>query len=1558
MNSSKFFTSLAQHRASLSAKKFTTSNEDHERGKRRWGLPKPHNRRKISAADPEWLNKWIQANGPYLIHSTSGSDTRDKILREGLIPHDQPNPADDLGMPIGSQYGGYLYPRANHVYAKAWRPTNKLFLHTVIGIDLRKLDPTRINADEDAFTHLSDQKSWGLPLREVDIDDGFSKEDEGRGAWADRVGLNDPAHVAHSLNSFGTVAVQGGVSPEALVNSDVLSKEPRDTLQIPYGGITPKEFQVGYHATGIPDDPEHVGSWKFAHKAPEPPHYKKGTATKNCGNCTMFDKGRCWGYGLKTVSKDYTCDSFEPEKKAIFSAADPNWLAEYMEKNGPYLYHGTNLDAIPEILNVGLHPHDTWGIGSRYTGWPTPRPRHVYLANHSYAASYGKKGTNLLRVDLRKLDPANLNPDEDHFDADEIPIGEKTLGDWAEKIGLGNNPMDTHFSLDRGSVAHRGYIPPHAIDEAPADAHMPWGMQRSNPNGLPNMADQWIDQSKVAATTHPLYHWTDSKNIHKWLDASEIAPAGTYLTENGEDPESSWNDDIPFMDKPVRITIDPDKLDPDQFGYDPETGEGYQNGMEWGNHYYKGIVPREAIMDVKTFKAPTHWDKEYGHGNTDTEGEARHHDIQFSNDYGMTVGAGWNFESAAKTHPNYYTGEPCWCGFDYTRFVPTHTSMVKTADKFHDFLMNPKARPDLQTPEGKEFLRTLGGRYWSEKSDGLMPWLTREWKKGRINHVNHEGSSRDNPIGLLSYQDQSDQQYGKRPISYNTLDHWADFYNSNHPEKRAMGDIMQKTLPEFMQHIQNWDEAMKNAKEQEAASHGETVHRYPDNWTLRRLTQPEELKAEGNNMGHCFVAGSLVRTKKGFIPIEDVIVGDKVIAADGKWHSVEQTFVNHYEGDLIEAYTRVGTEPLRMTGNHPVLAVHCDQEHPKVWDGSCPKRDADKHIFEWTPARELDRRQYLAANPLKDSYDLDYVTIPKHHLGKEQRTGPARQGPQGFELTPEFLWMIGLYIAEGSASENGIQFALHKDEKSYWTRLQDLFLTYGFTIQERKDKLDYNGRVMRISSRTLAEWFSEWLGRGCENKHIPAELLNLPLEKLNHLQRGILDGDNCESSQTFHQTSKMLALQMAEISLRQNGQPSISTNYPKNKKVSYAVQEPCGLTPYPRRGNNKAGFWQIGDRRAVTIYKLDQLHYSGPVYNLEVEGDHSYVVENIVVHNCVGGYGQQVQNGRSLIYSLRDPEGKPHTTMEIHPLRRREWNWPALDELAAKGNGILHPPKIITYPNMNNDAVEAGLPYDEFKEMAKLYSPDHIYENRSEPWARPHYEALESDPQFINHHYVPENGQVIQIQGKGNQEPLPEYKDRMKQWFDTFSPENKPKWADEDRFEIGDPQEIHPSYFENAIDEYGLSTPKPDVDWPAVMNNMVDDNRYRQSHHDWHWAENAYNLAKHRGEIPQFATAFGDWQDKVAQPEVDRHLDWAHDNYDGTEWMPSYPENDDDEEAMNHYDDMRSRFESEALEDHPHYEAMNNINGLLAPHYDYTTHSYQNVPEKPTFSAWNFKTEA
>lgn len=225
----------------------------------------------------------------------------------------------------------------------------------------------------------------------------------------------------------------------------------------------------------------------------------------------------------------------------------------------------------------------------------------------------------------------------------------------------------------------------------------------------------------------------------------------------------------------------------------------------------------------------------------------------------------------------------------------------KTADKLHDFLMNPKSRPDLQTPGAQRFLKQLE-RLHTEKTDQLMPWLTREWKKGRLlDETGLDHQLKVHPVGkalpdevkwALQAHDRGKpyeqvpgvgeiaalyNSIGGHPhqrmvlrdsedpggyLTANMLDHWGDYLNSNHPSRRQLGDLMQHNLRSFRERVHEWDEAMKAEAQQRALEGGEVVHTTPDGWTIRKLTTPEELKGEGDVMGHC-VGGYADQVRNG-----------------------------------------------------------------------------------------------------------------------------------------------------------------------------------------------------------------------------------------------------------------------------------------------------------------------------------------------------------------------------------------------------------------------------------------------------------------------------------------------------------------------------------------------------------------------------------------------------------------------------------------------------------------------------------------------------------------------
>ena len=385
-------------------------------------------------------------------------------------------------------------------------------------------------------------------------------------------------------------------------------------------------------------------------------------------------------------------------------------------------------------------------------------------------------------------------------------------------------------------------------------------------------------------------------------------------------------------------------------------------------------------------------------------------------------------------------------------------------------------------------------------------------------------------------------------------------------------------------------------------------------------TAPEEVDTmrQEHSCPVCFAPGTPVRAKRGFVPIEQIGLDDEVLTHTGKFARVLAKSKTPYQGSMVKFNSGLFPDPLIVTPNHPFRTLLHDT-HTDCRPGICDKAISfpDTHRLGWACADHLDETSYVVAVAPKQTFDTDFVNVPDRFITS------ARKGPSKYELTPEFLWMVGLYLAEGNSHDREITFSLHSKETDYRDRIVRLFRSYGFnpSVVDR-DGLP-NARWINVASSTLAEWFANWLGSGCENKSIPADLLNLPNEKLSHVIQGVLDGDGCASRDSFGQTSSQLALQMVEFGHRvpRKVKPNVYRENPEGKKPVYRVHNASGseiLKPSDPQRNVRFGRskWEFDGQPLHKILSKEEFDYDGPIYNLEVEGDHTYVVSGALVHNC------------------------------------------------------------------------------------------------------------------------------------------------------------------------------------------------------------------------------------------------------------------------------------------------------------------------------------------------------
>lgn len=417
-----------------------------------------------------------------------------------------------------------------------------------------------------------------------------------------------------------------------------------------------------------------------------------------------------------------------------------------------------------------------------------------------------------------------------------------------------------------------------------------------------------------------------------------------------------------------------------------------------------------------------------------------------------------------------------------------------------------------------------------------------------------------------------------------------------------------------------------------------------------------------NDLFRCFVAGTLVRTRSGFVPIELIKEGDEVLTHKGRYRRVVATMQRQHDGEVVDVMTNASHTPITATADHAFYVLQGNHDRRKKTPCTpyiCGRKSSitgkftnqDKlHEFAWKEIGSLPEGTWFPMVTDNEVLDLEYVSVPERFISERSR------GPAAFALTPEFLWVVGLYIAEGSAGDNVISFALNANEMHFAERIEKFVRGSGYGRSESGgvsiSANGENGMYVKINSATLSKWFPAWLGSGAANKAIPKELMRLPAEKLQHLAKGIMDGDGRKKCGSIEQTSLTLALQLMEVGSRLGFQPTARAAHhdgDQNHSTVYGVHE---VIEAKHENKQKKYTWKILGQDCRQIKSISRRHFSGVVYDIEVEEDHSFVVQNVPVHNCVHDYFGHVKEGVGFRADGEENTWRAHSSM-FSPLAQR-----------------------------------------------------------------------------------------------------------------------------------------------------------------------------------------------------------------------------------------------------------------------------------------------------------------
>lgn len=360
------------------------------------------------------------------------------------------------------------------------------------------------------------------------------------------------------------------------------------------------------------------------------------------------------------------------------------------------------------------------------------------------------------------------------------------------------------------------------------------------------------------------------------------------------------------------------------------------------------------------------------------------------------------------------------------------------------------------------------------------------------------------------------------------------------------------------------------------------------------LTGWRDAREEDDEKHVCLARGSLVVTRDGHIPIEDVEVGQLVLTHCGRWRPVLAKACNGMRP--IIRTTAQGVADLQTTPDHPILTR--SGARSGRWPG-------DK------PGKRVSRKAAQSATPRWQRADEtigNYVSLP---------LPPVEPSP----LSADDWWIVGRWLGDGHMSTRGLPYLSCSHEEAYG--LKDRLGAHAGNARRTGTATqmyikDRNGKVGGPIHDMIRR-----CGSGAGGKRVPAEALALEPDKAEALLSGYLSADGhyvpAYDRWTASSVSRALVLGMAMVAQRARG--VVASVYAGRPAGGYTIQ---GRTVQTRQDwvmafRNSPGYRQSGwisDDGAWKKVRSIAEAGEAEVWDLQVAEDQSFVAEGCVVHNC------------------------------------------------------------------------------------------------------------------------------------------------------------------------------------------------------------------------------------------------------------------------------------------------------------------------------------------------------
>lgn len=400
----------------------------------------------------------------------------------------------------------------------------------------------------------------------------------------------------------------------------------------------------------------------------------------------------------------------------------------------------------------------------------------------------------------------------------------------------------------------------------------------------------------------------------------------------------------------------------------------------------------------------------------------------------------------------------------------------------------------------------------------------------------------------------------------------------------------------------------------------------------------ETFKKKPCHIDHCFAKGTKVRVFGNISKnIEDIVEGDLVLTHTGQFKPVTNVFVNGIKN--VTKIIPTGTlEEIYVTENHPLYVIDKRQSFGKKMKLS-QGRD-EKRRFDGF--RDIEYNPHW--RPVSDIYTGDYLCIPISYGGS-------------IKADPNLAFLAGIFMADGSYRKNseyqegyGILYTLGSHEVDLIEKVKSCLTALNYNYKHTPNATQGVDWIA-CNKVELAKLFQSWCGEYSHAKHISGEMRQWDKESTKIMLGAYISGDGCfdkkKKAYRIRSSSKELlrdvqqafayldipvcigidekvgSVQKRNIKKKDGTNLVITPRYDSGyaripNKFAYQIKDYVVGKIFENRESDKDHVKLIIQNGYIMtpIYHISKNMGEAEVYNLEVEDDHTYIANDIIVHNC------------------------------------------------------------------------------------------------------------------------------------------------------------------------------------------------------------------------------------------------------------------------------------------------------------------------------------------------------